>query len=218
LDATTGNILMNTAMGLEFPGGGQVVYSPDGKYLASAAGQAARIWNAATGETIFTLEAKDTDGIAYSPDGTRLATAGRDGTARIWDAARGTALTEPLVHAGYINSAAFSPDGTRLVTVSSDPTAQTWDATTGKPVVVPSPHPDAVLAAAWSPDGRELLTVDGNTASLWTIATAPGSLADWQARARCMPFQVIDNVVVPSEPMLTACVSPAAIADPPATR
>jgi WD40 repeat protein len=127
-------------------------------------------------------------------------------------------VTEPLVHPPNIYAAAFSPDGTRLVTASSNQTAQIWDAATGKPVAAPIPHPDAVQGVAWSPDGRQLLMASGAAVSLWTLATAPGSLADWQARARCAPFAVVDNVVVPSKLAASACVSDAAIADPPATR
>ncbi len=51
----------------------------------------ARIWDAATGETLHTLttHAEAVWGVAFSPDGTRLATASDDGTARIWDVATG---------------------------------------------------------------------------------------------------------------------------------
>jgi hypothetical protein len=64
---------------------------------------------------------------AFSPDGTRLATASWDATARIWDAATGTQLLE-VHHASWVRSVAFSPDGTRLATASRDGTARIWAA------------------------------------------------------------------------------------------
>jgi WD40 domain-containing protein len=63
---------------------------------------------------------------AFSPDGTRIVTACRDGTARVW---RADGSGEPVVlkgHESNLNSAAFSPDGRHIVTASSDGTARVW--------------------------------------------------------------------------------------------
>ena len=58
--------------------------------------------------------------VAFSPDGTRLATASDDQTARVWDARSGTPVTPPLAHRSWVRAVAFSPDGTRLATASLD--------------------------------------------------------------------------------------------------
>ena len=64
----------------------------------------------------------------FSPDGQRVVTASHDKTARLWDAASGKPIGEPMEHEDEVNSAQFSPDGQRLVTASDDNTARLWDA------------------------------------------------------------------------------------------
>jgi hypothetical protein len=54
-------------------------------------------------------------------------TASYDKTARVWDAATGKALSEPMKHDDVVNSAQFSADGRRVVTASKDGTARVWD-------------------------------------------------------------------------------------------
>ena len=66
----------------------------------------------------------------FSPDGQRVVTASRDKTARLWDAATGNPIGEPMNHEDLVRSAQFSPDGQRVVTASEDQTARLWDAAT----------------------------------------------------------------------------------------
>src|SRR5262249_49609251 len=68
----------------------------------------------------------------FSPDGSRLATASWDYTARIWEAATGNEILVLRGHKGTVTSAAFSPDGAHIVTASDDDTARIWDMATGK--------------------------------------------------------------------------------------
>ena len=107
---------------------------------------------------------------AFSPDGKRIVTASHDKTARLWDAATGLPIGQPLKgHEGAVNSAAFSPDGMRVVTASDDGTARLWDATTGGPIGEPlRGHVGPVSSAAFSPDGKLIVTAgDDRTARLW---------------------------------------------------
>jgi WD40 repeat protein len=67
----------------------------------------------------------------FSADGTRVLTASRDGTARVWNAASGQPVTDPLVHGDMVRYAEFSPDGQRVVTASGDHTARLWSVSPG---------------------------------------------------------------------------------------
>jgi eukaryotic-like serine/threonine-protein kinase len=65
--------------------------------------------------------------VAFHPDGTRLATAGRDGAVWLWDLARGEAVARLPGHKAYVWSLAFSPDGATLASGSGDSTVRLWD-------------------------------------------------------------------------------------------
>lgn len=106
--------------------------------------------------------------IAFSPDGIRLATASRDGTARVWDAGTGEEIFTFTRHTGVVTGVAFSPDGMRLATSSHDHTAKVWDSATGQELLTFSGHNDWIEDIAFSPDGSRLITAsrDG-AAKIW---------------------------------------------------
>jgi WD40 repeat protein len=108
----------------------------------------------------------------FSADGQRVVTASQDKTARVWDAATGKALSEPMKHDGVVYSAQFSADGQRVVTASQDKTARVWDAATGKALSEPMKHDGAVHSAQFSADGQRVVTASQDkTARVWEAAT-----------------------------------------------
>ena len=110
--------------------------------------------------------------VAFSPDGRLLATAGRDGTARLWDPATGEHLHTLTGHIGGVRGEAFSPDGRLLASSGADMTVRLWDPATGEHRRTLASH-WGILGTVFSPDGRLLATasVDG-TAWLWDPATS----------------------------------------------
>jgi hypothetical protein len=109
---------------------------------------------------------------SFSPDGQRIVTASRDGTARVWEAESGKPVGEPMRHTGMVMAASFSADGRRIVTASSDRTAQVWEAESGKPVGEPMHHEDQLRAASFSADGRRVVTASWDkTARMWDADT-----------------------------------------------
>jgi WD40 repeat protein len=89
--------------------------------------------------------------VAFSPDGTRLATAGDDGIINVWDATSNVPVLTLQQHARRVFSVAFSPDGAHLATASADRTAKVWDVTSGT-LVHSLPHTDEVDSATFSSD------------------------------------------------------------------
>ncbi len=115
--------------------------------------------------------------VAWSPDGTRLATGADDGKARVWDVATGKDTA--LDHGGAaVHSVAWSPDGTRLATRAGDGKARVWDVATGKDTALD--HGGAfVWSVAWSPDGTRLATGAGDgKARVWDVATGKDTALD----------------------------------------
>ncbi|MGZ9223046.1 MAG: nSTAND1 domain-containing NTPase, partial [Anaerolineales bacterium] len=165
---------------LTIPDGSAGIFSPDGKQLAAlslstASGNAVKLWDATTSQELLTLMGH-TDwiaGLAFSPDGKRLASTSLDGTVRIWSLTPGremVTVSGPL--ADYGTRVVYNPNGQEFATNGGDGTATIWKAQTGQPRLTLKGHDVGVLNVAFSPDGTLFATgsLDA-TAIVWDTAT-----------------------------------------------
>ena len=88
-----------------------------------------RLWDASSGEALAVLRGHESGvlSVAFSPDGSRIASGSYDKTVRLWDASSGQELAVLRGHEGSVWSVAFSPDGSRIASGSADGTVRLWD-------------------------------------------------------------------------------------------
>ncbi|MEU6411502.1 caspase family protein [Microbispora sp. NPDC046933] len=143
-------------------------------FVPGAGDPAVRLWDVAGSREIAALghEYEETLALAFSSDGSRLATAGTYGI-RLWDGNTGKSIASfDGDDASGVNAVVFSPDGTLLATVAKYTTVRVWDVATGEVVAVLNGHTGHVNAVAFSPDGARLATAgDDTTVRVWDVAT-----------------------------------------------
>ncbi|WUH90039.1 serine/threonine protein kinase [Streptomyces sp. NBC_00433] len=126
--------------------------------------------------------------VAFSPDGTTLASAGDDKTVRLWAVTPGQTVSTTLHdHKGWIRALAFGPDGTVLASGGDDKVIRLWDITAGRPVATKlTGHTGAVRTLAFSPDGTTLASAgDDTSVRLWDVASG-GCTAELTGHTRCV--------------------------------
>ena len=110
--------------------------------------------------------------VAWSPDGTRIASAGADKIVQVWDIATGNHMFTCIGHVDSISAVAWSPDGKRIASASNDQNVHVWDAGDGHKILTYTGHSDWVNAVAWSPDGTRIASASTDkTVQIWIAAT-----------------------------------------------
>jgi WD40 repeat protein len=154
---------------------GCAVISPDGRLLATGSEDCtARIWELDSGKCLLCLEghSQEVRGLCFSPDGTRLASAGGP-LIRIWDSRSGEKLDELAGHSGRVQALAFSADGRRLASGGIEGTVRIWEASSGRSLIALQGHQTAIRSLAFSPDGTRLASGGhgaGSALHVWDLA------------------------------------------------
>lgn len=159
-----------------------VVFSPDGKSLATASGNLAsktlgftiHLWDPATGICRQTLQGPShrVEIIAFSPDGKTLVSVSDDCTIQIWDATTGAHRQTIKGYSNSVRMIAFSPDSKLLASNSEDCMIQLWNVATGMCQQTLSGDSNQVQAVAFSADGEILASCSHHhTIRLWDVTT-----------------------------------------------
>jgi WD40 repeat protein len=204
-------------------GTNSIVFSPDGKRVASAAkDRTVKIWDPATGQLLRQLLGfgAELETIAFSADGKILATGDWAGSIQMWDASTGKRLAIVPDHGlgNDIWSVAFSPDGRYFAAtggcasgrgdggISGISLWQIQSTNTNEEAVegpklqsLPGPAVSGAGCIGFSPDSRLLAWVEGLTVHIWDLEESrerpfpPVRLAGFY---RCLAFQPTGNEVI----------------------
>ena len=174
-----------------------VAFSPDGRTLAAAnhADGTVVLFDVATGARVgrplhppygpiyVQYQSRDINGIAFSPDGRLLATAGNDGSMVLWELTGRVPIGRPLRPGGYsVTAVAFSPDGRTLASGVDNGTIVLTRVPDGTLLYELHAHGAGTSAVAFSPDRKTLAaaTFDGRV-QLWDPHTGAARGPAWVA-------------------------------------
>ena len=138
-----------------------MVFSPDGKKLASVGDDTVRLWNVKTGEHLHILSKSKYFSAAFSPDGETLATKNLGGTVRLWDTKTSELRHTFTKQKHWVIGMTFSPDGQLHALLQDEGRNRSlWDIKAGEllcSLTVPETKRNQ-WGAAFSPDGSVLAT------------------------------------------------------------
>lgn len=183
---------------------GHVIFSPNGRLLASITLNNVILWDVMAGKELLTVDSGTViaSSIAFSSDGKLLISAGtqslnikthevgKSTPIKLWDVATGREVRSIDSNTEVINAVAISQDGRLLASGGFDSTIKLWDVATGRELRILTGHAGMITSVAFSPNGSFLASAsaDGST-RIWDVHTGDylaslvslGEGADWIA-------------------------------------
>jgi WD40 repeat protein len=155
------------------------ISADDQRIVTGSVDKTAKVWDAATGQTLFTLQGHPHSllAVAISADNMRITTCSEDGMVQVWSADTGTLLHTLQGYCDEVGAVALSSDGKRMAAVRKDshggaPAADVWDIDTGQLCLRLTGHSRDVSAVAISSDNQRIVTGSSDrTAKVWDAAT-----------------------------------------------
>ncbi|MGB9878124.1 MAG: protein kinase domain-containing protein [bacterium] len=140
-----------------------VVFSPDGKLLASGSAiNGVIIWDVKDGSLVNSYKNNSDWVLDFSPDGELLAAGSSERIISVWQLQSGKLLNTIEVQDGGVLSVAFSPDGSLLASASGN-SAKVWRVKNGQ-LLATFPYRRWIRSVAFSPDGKLLAFCGGDNA------------------------------------------------------
>jgi WD40 repeat protein len=153
-----------------------VAFSPSGDTLAAGYDhtrrqehETVRLWDLTTRKAKPLASPEETViGLAISPDGKTMASAGYDRIVRLWDMAAGTCLHELKGHTETVRAVAFRPGGLCLASAGCDRSIKMWNVRDGSLLHSWAGHTDTIRTLAFAPDGKWLISgANDHTIKVW---------------------------------------------------
>mgnify|MGYP002777920600 CR=1 FL=1 len=152
-----------------------VVFSPDGKFLATGGQDGIiRLWELISSKEIATFlgHTNSVRSVAFNSVGNLLVSGSYDKTIKVWNTQSGQCLCTLQGHDNLICSVAFSPDSNTIASGSDDHTIKLWNYVDKKCLSTLYGHKDRVNSIAFSVDGNKLVSGSADqTLILWDIST-----------------------------------------------
>ena len=152
-----------------------VTVTPDGSQMVTGSANCVEsrvhVWSMSSGEEVMVLEGHShhINGVAVTPDGTRIVSCSGDKAVRVWDMHTGEAVFVLKGHKDEVREVAVTPDSSKVVSTCDGDGIRVWDLSTGMEVLaVKSP---GILSMVITKDGSQIVSCSEEVLCVWDLVT-----------------------------------------------